>query len=730
MSANHDLRSLKLLCSLDIPGLHSIFSVVVDYRGYRVLCQSIIPGILNQNPQTTASYGSIDDGQTIATDPSFNDMMKLICEKVYLDQSTVLDGSGGTHSIWGALDTKGIKGSDQRMYFLEALRMTPRDPNYLGDQYSLCLLRPELIEIYQQLMQNKFIESKMKDIVADKPPEQNKISWEDFQEIVKSYKKITFNPNAFTAVKFADEDEDREKKIKELGRLLIDQQIPSVLKVICADDGCWAKQGNSLSEVLHKFGVNLRYIGKMCELLISEEHRHIKWMLERYAVARSAKHVFNEILRDTSEMYLADVASQLINSLFENSQPKNSDTKKKRKRRKGKKEDVKSGNLIEIKKKDELEPEKIWNMIVRHAELHFGLKIPEKIGFWEAVGSMTLLISLKKELCLQIGLQLDSSSNLSGRISQNNIIGFAVKVKCLDWKSLESRWLYETGMKSISEQNYDVGMEMLIQSAGIQSQISTTLHPEVAAIYQKISQIYFTQNQINKAIKYQHQAILIFEKVLGTDHSQVGNSYINLACYYQTIFKYSRCLKLYQHALQIFMLNHGELCPEVIFILVSLGIMYGDVGMHETSIGILSHVINMCLALYGEKSLFVAEYSHILATEYKILKEFASAQQYELKALEIMKTVLPPEDKRIKDSENFIEDISKHIRDTDVGDKNKVKDPKSYLKQKLNARKLKAKLGIPTHQLHLAYPYVDTRESDIVNARQLTEQLQKRYQNK
>lgn len=722
---------MKLLCSLDIPDLHSIFSAIVDYRGYRVLCQSIIPGILNQNPQTTAQYGSIDDGQTIATDPAFHEMMRLICEKVYLDQSTVLDKAGNPHELWGALDTKGIKGSDKRMYFLEALRMTPRDSNYIGENFSLCLFRPELLEQYQQIMQNKFIEGKMKEIIADKPAEESKISWEDFQEIVKSYQKITFNPNVFTSVQFAPDDSNKvlkaEQKITDLAKFLVEQQLPNVVKMICAEDGCWAKLGNNINEVLHKFGINMRYLGKICELLSAEEFRHIKWMFERYAVARSVKHIFNEVLRETPEMYLAEKAAQLLNCLVETLPPKTTENKKKRKRKRGKKEEGQSESLIEIAKNKEIDPDVIWTLIRTYTLNHFSIALPDKIGFWEAVSSTALLVSFKKEVCLQIGLQIDINTNIHLRISQNNISGFTVKVKSLDWKSVESRWLYETGMKSITEQNTEVGIDMLIQSAGIQAQISTTLHVEVAAIYQKIGQICFTQGHMKKAIKYQHQAVLIYERVLGLDHPTVGNSYINLSCYYQTAKKFSRCLKMYQHALQIFMMNYGELCPEVVFILVSLGIMYGDASAHETSIGILSHVVGMCLALYGEKSLYVAEYSHILATEYKIIKEFNAAQQWELKALEIMKSTLPSDDKRIKDCESCVEDIMKQMRNSDGLDKKKTNDAKSVLKQKLNARRIKAKMGIPAHQLHLAYSNVHEREEDMIRAMQLTEQLQKTF---
>jgi protein TIF31 len=697
----------------------------VDYRGHRVLCQSIIPGILNQNPQTTALYGSIDDGQTVSTDPAFHELMKGICEKLYIDKSVLIDKSGNKHELWGALDTKGIKGSDQRMYFLEALRLTPRDTNYLGELFSLCLLRPELIEQYQQVMQNKFVEEKMKEAVAGKTPEESKITWEDLQEIIKSYQKVTFNPNVMTSCQFADEDPKRLENIEALSKFVLTNQVPSLAKLLVSEDGCWSKLSNSLSELFHRFGVNLRYIGKVCDLLSQEEHRHIKWTLERYAAVRSSKHIFNKILRETPDLYLAETFASLLNALVPAQPSKPQDNKKKRKRKRGKKDELK--DLITMNKPEEQDPENIWKTIQQFTLSHFGVTLPSKFAYWEAVGSAGLLLAFKKDICLALGAQVDQTANLSQRISPNNVLGFVVKTKTLEWRSVESRWLFETGIKSISEQSLDPGMDMLVQSAAIQAQVSGTLNAEVASIYQKISQIYFSQNQNNKAIKFQHSAVCIYEKVLGIDHPVVGNSYINLACYYQTAGKFKRSLRLYSHALQVFMRNFGEMCPEVVVVLVSLGILYGDTGMHEVSIGLLSHVINLCLALYGEKSLFVAEYSHILAAEYKLLKEFPAAQQSERRALEIMKTHFPPDDRRIKESEGFLEELSRQIRDGNL-DQTKPKDTKAYLRQRLNARKMKAKLGIPTHQLHMAYPQMDNREEETIRARQLTEQLQRRYQ--
>ena len=42
-----DLRGITLYQSLDTEGLHTLGTVIVDYRGYRVVGQSIISGILS-----------------------------------------------------------------------------------------------------------------------------------------------------------------------------------------------------------------------------------------------------------------------------------------------------------------------------------------------------------------------------------------------------------------------------------------------------------------------------------------------------------------------------------------------------------------------------------------------------------------------------------------------------------------------------------------------------------
>ena len=59
---------------LEPKGLHTLGTVLVHYRGYRVVCQTIIPGLL-QREHDSAVYGSIDSGKNVNTEEKFAEMV-------------------------------------------------------------------------------------------------------------------------------------------------------------------------------------------------------------------------------------------------------------------------------------------------------------------------------------------------------------------------------------------------------------------------------------------------------------------------------------------------------------------------------------------------------------------------------------------------------------------------------------------------------------------------------
>lgn len=145
--ADCDLKNLKLLFRIDHPGVHVLNTVLIDYKGFRIIAQGIVPGILNSEHSNCTIYGSIDDGKTIIANSEFHEHLKVICKYFYLeDDISFRDEKGNEIKLAASCEIKGIKGSDNRKYILDLQRLSPRDMNYPDPETSLsCVLRLELI---------------------------------------------------------------------------------------------------------------------------------------------------------------------------------------------------------------------------------------------------------------------------------------------------------------------------------------------------------------------------------------------------------------------------------------------------------------------------------------------------------------------------------------------------------------------------------------------------------
>ena len=72
----NDLQGVKAYASADPEGLFTLGTVVIDYRGYRVTAQSIIPGILEREQEQSVVYGSIDFGKTVVSNDKYRELLQ------------------------------------------------------------------------------------------------------------------------------------------------------------------------------------------------------------------------------------------------------------------------------------------------------------------------------------------------------------------------------------------------------------------------------------------------------------------------------------------------------------------------------------------------------------------------------------------------------------------------------------------------------------------------------
>eukprot|EP00825_Cyclidium_porcatum_P033889 TRINITY_DN3580_c0_g1_i6.p1 TRINITY_DN3580_c0_g1~~TRINITY_DN3580_c0_g1_i6.p1 ORF type:complete len:343 (-),score=75.60 TRINITY_DN3580_c0_g1_i6:140-1168(-) len=271
--ANCDLRNLKLLFMLDIPGIHVLNTVLVDYKGYRIIAQGIVPGILNSEHNNCTIYGSIDDGKTIIVNTEFLADVKLICKHFYLeDDVTFKDEKGNEIKLAASTEIKGIKGSDNRKYILDLQRLSPRDLNYPdSSKYLGCVLRLELIQNFivgknYQLMAEGILKYQQKE-KNDEVAEDKKKSQADIIQEILTEKKIKFecklNPNISTLNPMVpgSNSQEQEKLLKEVSNYLIEKSIPGVIEdLIQNNETGRLSDCAAMEECCHIHGVNLSLI--------------------------------------------------------------------------------------------------------------------------------------------------------------------------------------------------------------------------------------------------------------------------------------------------------------------------------------------------------------------------------------------------------------------------------------------------------------------------------------
>ncbi|CAI7925586.1 unnamed protein product [Closterium sp. NIES-53] len=220
-SSNNDLKGTMAVNNADIPGLYSLAMAIVDYRGHRVIAQSIIPGILYGDRTTQMLYGSVDTGKTIKWSDSFHPKVAELGKALHLKEHKVTDGEGKEATLCSPVETKGILGSDDRKYLLDLIRLTPRDANFTATTTTpttaatgtdtnttanaanaanrLAILRPELVEKFCQEEQvERWMAQKG---VSERPSAEEVEALREKGELPD----VLFNPNALTEFKLADD---------------------------------------------------------------------------------------------------------------------------------------------------------------------------------------------------------------------------------------------------------------------------------------------------------------------------------------------------------------------------------------------------------------------------------------------------------------------------------------------------------------------------------------------
>ncbi|XP_073529201.1 clustered mitochondria protein homolog [Phyllobates terribilis] len=708
VAATHDLRGVQVYNDLDIDELYVLGTVVLDYRGYRVTAQSIIPGILDRKEDQSVVYGSIDFGKTVTTDVKYLSLLQKACKPLQIMRHTVLNEKDEEVLLCSSVECKGIVGNDGRHYILDLLRTFPPDVNFLQlkeeelikncqnhgfpkpYRHRLCSLRPELIERFVQHKYAQFMK-----LIVDKsqngellqPYNSGDESLKDDlrgADIVRDACReigsvadyifdIRFNPDVYSPVVRFPETQNQalqvqKRLLSEAATFILVVQIPNFVKS-CLNHIIVPLDGKTLKESLHSHGINIRYLGTVAEMItkmqVLSSVDHLYRIIIIDIVTRSAKRILRSYLQGIEMSALSAALSHFLNCFLSSYPnpvahlPPDELLSRKRKNKK-KMRSVENGDSTAW---TSMTPTDLWKQIQHSAKDSFDFTISCD-SIEQLVEKFTLQkVTLFREFCMKTGVQVllreyNFESRHKPAITEEDILNMFPVVKHVSIKSKEAHELFTKAQMSIQQGGLNEGVALLNEALVQFNSVYGAIHPDIAMCLRLLARVKFILGDITEALDNQQKAVIMTERTLGYDSSIAVQDYVLFSHYCFASGQLPLALKLLYRARYLMLLIAGEDHPSMATLDSNIGVVLQAVLECDLSLRFLEKALEVNKKYFGQKSLDVALSHHLIALSYTSKVEFRSAMQHEKETFTIYKALLGDCHERTRESSSFLKHVT------------------------------------------------------------------------
>lgn len=768
VAPRNDLQGVKVYSAVDLEGLYTLGTVVVDYRGYRITAQSIIPGILEREQEQSVVYGSVDFGKTVVTHDKYLDLLKKAGHHLKVLPHSVLTENGEKVDICSSVECKGIIGNDGRHYILDLLRTFPPDVNFLKlpgvelekeakmmgfpieHKHKLCCLRQELVDAFvetrymvfikyaafhlQQLgrkqaqsnekentkclelkdididgdddtdakhdakMNGEHVPGIQRDVVAnDKPNDEAKklvesITEGEKKEMEQSTKEIIqkaceavgslkesefdirFNPDVFSpGVRHADPEGEQLKRerqlVKNAADFLLTVQIPGFLRE-CADHTASPIDGATLSEALHNRGINIRYLGKIADLLAKvPQLEHIHAIAVSELICRAAKHVFTAFMQSIDMMGLSGAICHFLNcflsSCLNPHVPISADELQCKTMKKKNRRSKKNSSFAMIGNNDwtNLTPKSLWGDLESELKSYYDWDL--KVDGVDVAVEMYKVqkVSLLRSFCLKTGIQIllheyVFDNKYRQTFTEDDVVNIFPVVKHINPRASDAYHFYTTGQTKIQQGYLKEGYEHIVEALNLLNNVYGALHPEIAQCLRMLARLNYIMGDYPEAMSYEQKAVLMSERVNGIDHPYTITEYTHLALYCFANSQVTTALKLLYHSRYLMLIVCGENHPEIALLDSNIGLVLHAIEEYDLSLRFLEKALNLNIKFYGARSLKAAVSYHLVARTQSCLGDFRGALQNEKETYTIYKHQLGEDHEKTKDSSECLRHLT------------------------------------------------------------------------
>ncbi|KAI4897571.1 hypothetical protein NFI96_020853, partial [Prochilodus magdalenae] len=713
-----DLNGVKAYSLVDADGLYLLGTVVVDYRGFRVTAQSIVPGILEHGQEQSVVYGSTDFGKTVFSNETYLKLLDKPSKQLRVQRHLVLNNDDTAVELCSSVECKGIVGNDGRHYILDLLFTFPPDLNFLpleGEElkpecqqlgfprqhpHRLACLRQELIEAFVKHRYYLVLEAVSKDTEQEDncvktagsplhgPNPAPKLSGQDTDDVtphtdvqnsspkpssIPSSFDIRFNPNVFSpGVRFPMEStkDIREQKqlLKDAAAFLISSQIPALIRS-CLEHTTVPMDGVTLTEALHQHGISVRYLGTVLDCIEKDPQKlrldHVYRIALCELITRCTKHLFRTYLLAVEPSALSASVSHFLNC-FLSSSPDLAGTQqmdrlasRRRSRRRRSRGSVGGG----VTAWAGLTATELWRSIQAEAleYFHYSLQC-ESVE--QAVGECGLQrITLLRELSIKTGIQIlireyHFDAKHKPVFTEEDILNIFPIVKHISPRASDGLYLLHCGQAKVQQGCLKEGCELISQALGLFTNVYGALHRDVCTCLRLLGRIYYILGDYAEALSHQQRAVLISERVLGIEHPNTIQEYKHLGLYCFAGGQGAAALRLLYRARYLLLLVCGEDHPEMALLDSKIGLMLHGLMECDLALRFLQSALALTSKYQGLTSLKAAQSHHLLAKVYESKGEFRSALRHEKERYMIYRKQVGEAHEKTRESSEYLKHLT------------------------------------------------------------------------
>ena len=360
--------------------------------------------------------------------------------------------------------------------FLETVKNESKENPY---PHQMTLLRPELIDLYQE-HKLKLLTKENKDIALD------------------ASHMIYINPDYATLAKSGDSglEMEKDKAISEEVSGFVSVMISQYFVSIVQHSIPIPVETISLTNSLHKRGINMRYLGTLCALLEKTSEFPITafiLLLKEEMVSRVVKKLLRRELHSIPAYKSAGLISKYLSELFSIT------------------------GITESKLNTE---------ITQQVKSRFRYDLTS--DFWSQ-----RTVSMLRSICIKVGIQIKARNydlSMPQCITEEDILNLVPTLKCFQpGNSLAPDVMEHGRILASQEDKKEAGLEFMQQSIMLYEQVYGPIHPATGKAHANLAMQYFATDNKSAALRSQVKATIIAERTFGTDDPETLRQYVSIS---------------------------------------------------------------------------------------------------------------------------------------------------------------------------------------------------------